>query len=366
MKARDYWNKRYSSGGNSGYGSYDEQLTKKLKWLEGLDIQSVTEVGCGDFNFGSKLMGMYPGASYTGTDVSNYIISRNQDMFPQYRFCKANEAIPMSDLTLCIDVMFHVLDDIDYENLLKLLETLNTKYLAVTAYEYNKTQGLAPHVKIRKFDYKRFGEPIIHEVVEEDGQLFFYLFKKPDTSKIDISKVTCCLNTKETVYPPEVLAHVSSFGFGEILIKTHSESPYCKHELFKKAKFDHIYYQDDDAICPIKELVELSRPNEINVVMKQSHFDQYKDLRMTMGFGWGAIFPKSVLLELNKYSLMYGVDEVFKRDTEKLLTHLVFPQNRLVLPVKDLPTAMLPDRLSLQPRHYEYMKIIEERCRDII
>ena len=45
LNAKDYWNNRYANGGNSGYGSYGEQLGKKLKWLSGLNIRSISEVG---------------------------------------------------------------------------------------------------------------------------------------------------------------------------------------------------------------------------------------------------------------------------------------------------------------------------------
>lgn len=183
---------------------------------------------------------------------------------------------------------------------------------------------------------------------------------------IDISKVSCCLNTKEDQYPFRVLSHVAQFPFGEILIKTHSDSPYAKHDLFARAKYDLIYYQDDDAICPIFQLLQVADPEQVNVVMKQSHFDSYKERRMTMGLGWGCIFNRSVLKALKKYTDIYGEDDVFKRDTEKLLTHLVFPQNRIILPVQDLPSAMEPGRLSMEPHHYSNMDIIEERCKDLI
>ncbi len=184
--------------------------------------------------------------------------------------------------------------------------------------------------------------------------------------KIDLTKVSCCLNTKEPIYLKVILDHISQFPFGEILILTHSDSPYRKYELFDKAKYDLIYYQDDDAICPIKELVEQSDPEMINVAMKPHHFEAYSNRRMSMGFGWGSIFNKSVLKALDKYREMYGEDDLFKRDTEKILTELVFPQNRLVLPIEDLPSAMAPDRLWRQSNHWDNMRIIEERCRVLV
>lgn len=173
---KDYWNQRYASGGNSGYGSYDEQLTKKLKWLKGLPIESITEIGCGDFNFGFNLLKQYPEAKYTGYDISDVIIEKNKKLYPQYDF--TNELpMPGADLTLCVDVLFHVLDDNEYDILLiNLKQALRFgKYLALTAYE--QPQKTANHLKVRVFNPSYFGKPIIRRVVEEDGKLYFYLFK---------------------------------------------------------------------------------------------------------------------------------------------------------------------------------------------
>lgn len=183
---------------------------------------------------------------------------------------------------------------------------------------------------------------------------------------IDLSKVSCCLITKDELYPSEILNHLITFSFGEILILTHSDSPYRKHELFAKAKFDFIYYQDDDAICPVKELAEQAQPDIINVAIKDSHFKAYANTRMTMGIGWGSLFPKSVLQSLDRYTEKFGVDEVYKRETERILTFLNFPQNRLVLPIVDLPSAYAPDRLWRQPQHLNNIKIVEERCNFIL
>ena len=183
---------------------------------------------------------------------------------------------------------------------------------------------------------------------------------------IDLSQVSCCLITKDDVYPLEILQHINHFPFGEILILTHSDSPYRKYELFKKAKFDLIYYNDDDAICPIEKLRVMSDPTQINIAMKPGHYEAYKNTRMTMGFGWGTIFPKSILESLKKYTDVWGEDDVLKREAERILTSLNYPQNRLVLPIIDLPSANAPDRLWRQPHHNSYAQIAEHRCTDIL
>lgn len=183
---------------------------------------------------------------------------------------------------------------------------------------------------------------------------------------IDLSKTSACLITKDSSYPLEIINHVTQFPFGEILVLTHSDSPYRKHELFEKAKYETIYYQDDDAICPIQELAHLSQSDIINVAMKQGHLDSYAQRRMTMGLGWGAIFPKKMLGSLKKYTDVYGEDELYKRETERIFTYLNFPQNRFDLPIRDLPSAYAEDRLWRQPGHYEAIPTVEERCAKLI
>ncbi len=176
MASEQYWDNRYSGGGNSGDGSYGEALQRKLDWLTGLDgVKSITDVGCGDFNFGKHLLELYPDAHYIGTDISEFIIQKNKKDFPQYVFTNTPD-IPPADLILCTDVLLHVLTDEELESLLSKLEKVWTKYLVLTAYE--RDEEMTNHVRIRKFDYKRFGEPVLREVCEEDGQMYFYIFRK--------------------------------------------------------------------------------------------------------------------------------------------------------------------------------------------
>lgn len=117
---------------------------------------------------------------------------------------------------------------------------------------------------------------------------------------------------------------------------------------------------------PIEELLKEAQPGVITVAMKPGHFDAYKDTRATMGLGWGAIFPKALLASLKKYTDVYGEDEVYKRETERIHTYLNYPQNRLILPIYDLPSASDGTRLWQQPEHNEYRQITEERAQSVL
>lgn len=183
---------------------------------------------------------------------------------------------------------------------------------------------------------------------------------------LDLSNVSACLISKDSIYPKRVLEHTSSFPFGEILVLTHSDSPYRKHELFAKAKFEWLYYSDDDCIAPIEELAKEAEPGLITLAMKPGHFEAYKNTRMTMGIGWGAFFQKKLLKNLDIYTAKYGEDFLFKRDTEKILTALCYPQKRLVMHIEDLPSAMAADRLWREKEHYNYGNLCEARVRELI
>lgn len=359
--ATDYWNQRYGgyfskSFQNSGAGTHGPMADTKLQLLKGLDIQSITDIGCGDFHFAKRVLEMYP-VRYTGLDISQVIIEKNKKDYPQYDFRMMGD-IPEADLLLCIDVLFHILDDKKLEELLSQIEDAWTKYLAVTAYEKHAEVGA--HMRIQPFDYRRFGKPKIRQVIDDD-QLYFYLYKK----SVPFNQISCCLITKDLTYPKEILDRIAKFPFGEILILTSSDCPGRKQELFHKAKYNWIYYQDDDCIAPIQQLYE-QMGDGITLAMKQEHFDQYKNMRMTMGLGWGAFFPKKCINVMQSYRLRFGEDELYRREDTRIMTYLNYPQTRLVLPIYDLPSATAPDRLYRQPVHYDNIKIVEERCKDLV
>lgn len=179
---REYWNKRYRDFDprSSGAGSYGEAMNRKVDALTALpDVQSITEIGCGDFNFGRHLMDRLPSATYLGFDVSDEIIKRNGRWYelPRIHFQHALDvSFVKTDLLLCVDVLFHVIDDSAYQQLLAALYQSQWQYLAVTAYEYDGPS--ASHVRIRKFDPSVFGTPILREVIEADGEMYFYIFKR--------------------------------------------------------------------------------------------------------------------------------------------------------------------------------------------
>lgn len=183
---------------------------------------------------------------------------------------------------------------------------------------------------------------------------------------INLKNVSACLITKDPVYPKVILDQLLQFPFGEILILTNSDSPHRKYDLFKKTTYDYIYYQDDDAICPIGDVANIAETDVITLAMKPGHFSAHQNNRATMGLGWGSIFPKKMLESLKLYTDKYGEDEVFQRETERILTYLNFPQKRLSSMIIDLPSASDGSRLWQQPHHVSFKELAESRCATLL
>ena len=79
--SKNYWEKRYSLGGNSGQGSYGKSAEFKSKFLNKFvhenDIISITEYGCGDGN--QLAYAEYP--QYIGLDISNEAVKFSSQLF---------------------------------------------------------------------------------------------------------------------------------------------------------------------------------------------------------------------------------------------------------------------------------------------
>ncbi len=178
---------------------------------------------------------------------------------------------------------------------------------------------------------------------------------------IEPREVSACFITKDPVYPPSIVEQVMAVGFGECLFLTNCPSPHLKQRLFEKAAHDYLYYQDDDCLAPIDQLFAAFVPDLITCAMKRHHLDAYAHTRIAL-LGWGSLFPKRTITVLDQYRAVYGEDALFRRESERIMTWLSYPQQRLDLPITDLPSAYAADRLSMQPDHYSYIPLVEQRC----
>ncbi len=133
-----YWEKRYSGGGTSGPGSVGEHREWKWKVIDEVvgPLHSVVDVGCGDLSF----WGARDCEKYVGIDASETIISRNRVRRPSWRFICAPAEIRqdvIGETALCMDVLFHILDDDKYDLILSNLASYSTHWLVVSTWYQN-------------------------------------------------------------------------------------------------------------------------------------------------------------------------------------------------------------------------------------
>lgn len=152
-----YWEKRYLSGGTSGAGSYNNLAQFKARILNGFvqtkGITSVIEWGCGDGN--QLSLSDYP--FYIGYDVSKQAIN-----ICKKRFCHDTSKVfvwsgdksfkneKKADLSLSLDVIYHLVEDEVYEQYMRNLFLSARRYVIIYACD-TEEYATAIHVKSRKF-----------------------------------------------------------------------------------------------------------------------------------------------------------------------------------------------------------------------
>ena len=151
----DYWEKRYSRGGNSGAGSYHRLAKFKAsvinEFVASRSIQTVIEFGSGD---GAQLeLAAYP--EYTGVDVSKTVLDSTRRKFagnPSMRFLHTTEVTEndRADLALSLDVIYHLVEDEVFDGYMRQLFDAATKYAIVYASNDDKAWP-DPHVRHRHF-----------------------------------------------------------------------------------------------------------------------------------------------------------------------------------------------------------------------
>jgi len=151
-----YWISRYESGGTSGDGSYNMLAEFKADILNEFvlknKVKTVIEYGCGDGN--QLKLSQYP--FYLGFDVSPKAISTCRQIFRNDESKKfkliseyQNET---AELTLSLDVLFHLVEDEVFENYLHRLFDSSSQFVAIYSSDSSITpEGTAAHVKHRHF-----------------------------------------------------------------------------------------------------------------------------------------------------------------------------------------------------------------------
>jgi hypothetical protein len=149
-----YWRDRYRAGGNSGAGSYGRLASFKAEIINAFvrenDIASVIEFGCGD---GAQLaLADYP--TYLGFDVADESIEICRSRFardPTKEFRNSgNWDYETADLTLSLDVIFHLIEEDVFHDYMRRLFLSAERYVIVYSSNHEGEQPAA-HVKHRRF-----------------------------------------------------------------------------------------------------------------------------------------------------------------------------------------------------------------------
>lgn len=124
---KEYWEQTYQSGETSGRGSYGVLAEFKAEVVNGLiqreNITSIIEFGCGDgnqlqyMNY-SKYLGVDVAATAVRLCASKYAEDSSKSFMQYTPGLWINRGFLQADLTVCLDVLYHITDETDFRSTL--------------------------------------------------------------------------------------------------------------------------------------------------------------------------------------------------------------------------------------------------------
>jgi len=154
----------------------------------------------------------------------------------------------------------------------------------------------------------------------------------------------------------------------EIIIWDNSTVNICGYGRYLgalEAKNETIYTQDDDCIIHnIPELFSLYDGTQIINNMIEGHLKGHASMNHTLP-GWGMLFDRSWIKCLNKYIHIYGMDELFFRDTGRLFTGLFGKYHSILGDIQQLPSSGGSMALHQQKGHLDYREKVIKRIHRI-
>jgi hypothetical protein len=143
-RSEEYWEKRYREGGKSGEGSVGRARDWKWSVIQKHVpiVEDVVDIGCGDVSF-------WEGRTcerYIGVDISAHIVRKNAEKRPGWAFVAwpAEKRLPLRGrVVLCMDVLFHILDDSTATRIMENLCEYSSEWVVVHAWWRNPLGGKA-------------------------------------------------------------------------------------------------------------------------------------------------------------------------------------------------------------------------------
>jgi SAM-dependent methyltransferase len=159
-----YWERRYRRGRTSGSGSEGANARFKADFLNAFvrehRITTVLELGCGDGR--QLILAEYP--DYVGVDVSPTAIRFCKERIgriPGRRFHHSSErnawALPQHfDLTLSLDVIYHLIEDDMFDAHMRDLFSCSRRFVVIYSWNFAETDeayvnGGYVHIRRRRF-----------------------------------------------------------------------------------------------------------------------------------------------------------------------------------------------------------------------
>lgn len=170
---KKWWEKLYALGGNSGPGSRGMAAQHKAdvinEFLEKHSIQSVVEFGCGDgYN-----LSLIRYKNYLGFDVSETALKLCRTMFKNDLSKTFRSYDPMTfdnknlapvDLVVCLDVLFHILDESEYNKVLNDMFAYSPKHIILYTTLYAINNDPADHTYMHRDVLSYLGKYSNYEV----------------------------------------------------------------------------------------------------------------------------------------------------------------------------------------------------------
>lgn len=164
---KKYWQDRYITGGNSWKWSYNENAIFKAdfinKFIKDNNIETVVEFWCGDWNN----LALYNIDNYIGLDISKEAIRMCNEKFKDTnkKFEVTKNKKYKADLTLSLDVTFHILDRQEWEDYINRVIDSADKFTIF--YSFPKWSWHVAH--INDFNFEEY----LKEVCESKGLNYY-------------------------------------------------------------------------------------------------------------------------------------------------------------------------------------------------
>jgi SAM-dependent methyltransferase len=187
FSVKNYWESRYKSGGNSGWGSHDASSVNFKKdyintWINEFKTKTIVELGCGD---GNQLSYFDNYDKYYGYDISPNIIEKNKVKFKgddtkEFESDIDKLLLNKYDLALSLDVIYHLVEEDVFETYMHNLFKLSDK-VCIFATDVEEPIKV-PHIRHRKindFITKHYPNYKLTDVkMFEETIVGFFLYEK--------------------------------------------------------------------------------------------------------------------------------------------------------------------------------------------